>query len=116
MYCKSCGAAVVGKYCSCCGTRLERRPDAQQSYMDIEKFGKVIDMMCRYSISAEMLAKQMGVTKKKVFLIIGHGAFSEDAVQLCAAIGELVVPLAMKRNAEVNARLRQLRADRSTKN
>jgi len=22
MYCKNCGAAVVGKFCSCCGTRV----------------------------------------------------------------------------------------------
>lgn len=107
MYCKTCGAAVVGKYCSCCGTRVEGELDAKRPYMAIEPFGKVIDMMCRYGISAEMLAKQMGVTKQKVFLIIGHGAFSEDAVQLCTAIGELTIPLAMKRNAEVNARIRQ---------
>lgn len=28
MYCKSCGAAVVGKYCSCCGARV--RTDAEE--------------------------------------------------------------------------------------
>lgn len=107
MYCKSCGAAVVGKYCSCCGARAEREPDAQRPHMDFEMFGRAIDMMCRYGISAEMLAKHMGVTKQKVFLIIGHGAFFDDAVQLCTAIGELVIPLVTKRCAETDARIRQ---------
>lgn len=28
MYCKNCGAAVVGKYCSCCGQRV--RSDVEE--------------------------------------------------------------------------------------
>ena len=34
MFCKNCGAAVVGRYCSCCGTRVRSE---LEEYRAVEK-------------------------------------------------------------------------------
>lgn len=112
MYCKSCGAVAVGKYCSCCGARVWEEANAQRPYVDVELFGRTIDVMCRYGISAEALAKIMGVTKHDIFRIVGHGAFSEDAVRFCNAVGTIAIPLIKKRHEEFEVRLRQMREGR----
>lgn len=53
MYCSKCGAAVVGKFCSCCGTRV--RSQIEEYRLAEKRAVKAFEKACTHDENARLL-------------------------------------------------------------
>ena len=74
MYCKKCGAAVIGKFCSCCGTRVRtdaeeiRRMERQAKKEFIETVLTGWDVYKKYLAESVWLASRLRLEKGHPYL------------------------------------------------
>lgn len=106
MYCKNCGAVVVGKFCSCCGTKIRR--DVDQYILDRRRMQKEFaDAPKEYGSSYMHLATacwyvyECKLLKGDIVVIGGERFLAPDAYERLAAVKAHATALFNRLKAEV---------------